>query len=171
MRAHYLQHVSFEALGSIAPWLESAGYQITATKFFESTTLPDPEDVDLLIIMGGPMSVNEEDRFPWLRTEKRFIRQTIESGRAVLGICLGAQLIASALGESVYPNRRKVVQCEDLKAQEQGVVLSSHALSTQRSRPCAFLSDPPPNQTASTSPSISLRTSQAGPRLPGCSLR
>jgi GMP synthase-like glutamine amidotransferase len=109
MRAHYLQHVPFEGLGSIAPWLESAGYQITATKFYESASLPDPEKFDLLIIMGGPMSVNEDDRFPWLRTEKQFIRHTIESGKAVLGICLGAQLIASALGESVYPNRRKEI--------------------------------------------------------------
>jgi GMP synthase-like glutamine amidotransferase len=109
MRAHYLQHVPFEAPGSIAPWLESAGYQVTATRFYESTTLPNPEQIDLLIIMGGPMSVNDEDRFPWLRTEKQYIRHTIESGKAVLGICLGAQLIASALGESVYPNRRKEI--------------------------------------------------------------
>lgn len=109
MRAHYLQHVPFEGLGSIAPWLESAGYQITGTKLYESTTIPNPEQFDLLIIMGGPMSVNDEERFPWLRIEKQFIRQTIESGKAVLGICLGAQLIASAMGESVYPNRRKEI--------------------------------------------------------------
>ena len=109
MRAHYLQHVPFEGPGSIAPWLEAAGYQITATKFYESTRLPLPEQIDLLIIMGGPMSVNDEERFPWLRIEKQFIRQVIQSGRAVLGICLGAQLIASALGESVYPNRRKEI--------------------------------------------------------------
>ena len=109
MRAHYLQHVPFEGLGSIAPWLESAGYQITGTKLYESTTIPNPEQFDLLIIMGGPMSVNDEERFPWLRIEKQFIRHTIESGKAVLGICLGAQLIASALGESVYPNRRKEI--------------------------------------------------------------
>ena len=109
MRAHYLQHVPYEGLGSIAPWLKSAGYQITATKFYESTSLPSLEKFDLLIILGGPMSVNDDDRFPWLRTEKQFIRQSIESGKAVLGICLGAQLIASALGESVYPNRRKEI--------------------------------------------------------------
>ena len=109
MRAHFLQHVPFEGLGSIAPWLKAADYQITATKFYESTLLPHPKQVDLLIIMGGPMSVNDEDRFPWLRIEKQFIRQTIASGKAVLGICLGAQLIASALGESVYPNRRKEI--------------------------------------------------------------
>ncbi len=109
MRAHYLQHVPFEGLGSIGPWLESAGYQITTTKFYESTSLPDLDQVDLLIVMGGPMSVNDEDRFPWLRIEKQFIRKSIESGKAVLGICLGAQLIVSAMGESVYPNRRKEI--------------------------------------------------------------
>jgi GMP synthase-like glutamine amidotransferase len=109
MRAHYLQHASFEGLGSIGPWLESAGYEITVTKFYESTSLPNPGQFDLLIIMGGPMSVNDEEHFPWLRSEKQFIRDAIESGKAVLGICLGAQLIASALGESVYPNRRKEI--------------------------------------------------------------
>jgi GMP synthase-like glutamine amidotransferase len=109
MRAHYLQHASFEGLGSIGPWLKSAGYEITVTKFYEATSLPDPLDLDLLIIMGGPMSVNDEENFPWLRSEKHFIRNTIECGKTVLGICLGAQLIAKALGESVYPNRRKEI--------------------------------------------------------------
>jgi GMP synthase-like glutamine amidotransferase len=109
MRAHYLQHASFEGLGSIDPWLKSTGYEITVTKFYEATSLPNPDELDLLIVMGGPMSVNDEENFPWLRSEKHFIRHTIESGKAVLGICLGAQLIASALGESVYPNRRKEI--------------------------------------------------------------
>jgi GMP synthase-like glutamine amidotransferase len=109
MRAHYLQHAPFEDLGSIGPWLESAGYRVTVTKFYRSTSVPSPDQFDLLVILGGPMSVNDEERFPWLRLEKQFIRQTIESGKAVLGVCLGAQLIASALGETVYPNRRKEI--------------------------------------------------------------
>ena len=109
MHAHFLQHVPYEGLGSIESWLEMAGYETTATRFYQSTLLPEPESVDLLIILGGPMSVNDEDQFPWLRTEKLFIREIIESGTPVVGICLGAQLIASSLGESVYPNRRKEI--------------------------------------------------------------
>ncbi len=109
MRAHILQHVPFEDPGSITTWLKSAKYQTTTTKFYQSASLPNPTDIDLLIVMGGPMSVNDEERFPWLRIEKRFIKKTIKSGKAVLGICLGAQLIVSALGESVYPNRRKEI--------------------------------------------------------------
>jgi GMP synthase-like glutamine amidotransferase len=109
MRAHYLQHVPFEGPGSIGPLLESAGHRVTVTKFYESTSLPHQDQLDLLIVMGGPMSVNDEERFPWLRLEKQFIKHSIKSGKAVLGICLGAQLIASALGESVYPNRRKEI--------------------------------------------------------------
>ncbi len=104
MRAHYLQHVPFEGLGSIEPWLESNGYELTYTRFFESTGLPDPKATDFLVIMGGPMSVNDEDEYPWLVSEKQFIYEVIESEKPVLGICLGAQLIASAMGARVFPN-------------------------------------------------------------------
>ena len=105
MRAHYLQHVAFEGLGSIAAWLRGAGYTITGTKLFEDPLLwPDIDAIDLLIAMGGPMSVNDEDRFAWLVREKRFIRRAIDAGKPVLGVCLGAQLIASAMGAQVYRN-------------------------------------------------------------------
>ncbi|MGD8428200.1 MAG: type 1 glutamine amidotransferase [Balneolaceae bacterium] len=109
MRAHYLQHVPFEGIGNIATWLNSTGYTVTHTKLFQSTEFPDPESIDLLIVMGGPMSVNDEDEYPWLVKEKTFIRNVVESRKAVLGICLGAQLIAGALGAKVYPNDEKEI--------------------------------------------------------------
>ncbi len=109
MRAHYLQHVPFEGLGSIEAWLQEAGYTISCTPFYESAELPRVEAVDFLVIMGGPMSVNDEDAFPWLGVEKRFIRESIEHGTPVLGICLGAQLIASAMGARVYRNSVKEI--------------------------------------------------------------
>jgi len=109
MRAHYLQHVPFEGLGSIKLWLERKGYRITKTPFFKSSNLPAPEEIDLLIIMGGPMSVNEDNKFPWLVAEKEFVRNIIKFGKPVLGICLGAQMIASSLGAKVYKNAAKEI--------------------------------------------------------------
>jgi len=109
MRAHCLQHVPFEGLGCIEPWLVAARYQITYTRFFEAAELPEGEAVDFLVVLGGPMSVNDEGEFPWLAPEKRFIRRVIEAGTPVLGICLGAQLIASALGARVWRNREKEI--------------------------------------------------------------
>jgi GMP synthase-like glutamine amidotransferase len=103
MRAHYLQHVPFEGLGSIAPWLAGHGYRTTATRLFEAAAFPDPRDIDLLVILGGPMSVNDGGQLPWLAAEKAFIREVIGLGTPVLGICLGAQLIADVLGARVYP--------------------------------------------------------------------
>lgn len=109
MRAHVFRHVSFEGPANIEPWLRSRGAEISETRMFESAALPAVEDVDLLIVMGGPMSVNDEAEHPWLVTEKRFIRQAIAADKAVIGVCLGAQLIANALGARVYPNAEKEI--------------------------------------------------------------
>jgi GMP synthase-like glutamine amidotransferase len=109
MRAHYLQHVPFEGLGSIEAWLRTRGATLTGTRLFLGEPLPNAGHIDLLVAMGGPMSVNDEIELPWLRSEKQFIRDEIARGTAVLGICLGAQLIASALGASVYRNKAKEI--------------------------------------------------------------
>ncbi len=109
MRAHYLQHVPFEGLGSIESWLQNAGYEISCTRFFDAGTLPAVKDIDFLVAMGGPMSVNDETEHPWLVDEKEFVRNAIHAGKPVLGICLGAQLIASAMGAKVFPNRVKEI--------------------------------------------------------------
>jgi GMP synthase-like glutamine amidotransferase len=109
MRAHYFQHVSFEGLGSIEAWLESRGIKMSRTLFSESEALPSPGEVDFLIIMGGPMSVNDGKRYPWLTAEKEFIRKFSATGKPVLGICLGAQLIAASLGGRVFPNGEREI--------------------------------------------------------------
>lgn len=109
MKAHYLQHVPFEGLGSIEGWLKSVGAEVTVTRLFDDPRLPEVDNLDLLIIMGGPMSVNDETGFPWLVAEKEFIREAIEKDKAVIGICLGAQLIANAMGAGVRPNEEKEI--------------------------------------------------------------
>ena len=109
MRAHYLQHVHFEGLGSIASWLTESGYDISCSRLYKSESLPNLDQVDLLVIMGGPMSVNDEHEYPWLVAEKEYIRKAIQADKSVLGICLGAQLIASAMGAAVYQNNDKEI--------------------------------------------------------------
>jgi GMP synthase-like glutamine amidotransferase len=104
MRVHVFQHVSFEGLGSMGPWLESRGARVTHTRFFEDPTLPPVGDLDWLIVMGGPMSANDDERLPWLVSERALIAEAVGRGKTVLGVCLGAQLIAKALGARVFPN-------------------------------------------------------------------
>jgi len=122
MRAHYLQHVSFEGLGSIESWLKCKGYEITCTRLFDGQALPDIRDIDFLIIMGGPMSVHDEAEYPWLLEEKAFVRSAIEAGKKVLGICLGAQLIACVRGARVFPNAVKEIGWFPIK----GVLTDDH---------------------------------------------
>ena len=109
MRVHCLQHVPFEGLGSLGPWLEARGATLTTTRFFEDPRLPPPQQVDWVIALGGPMSANDEDRLPWLAAEKAFLREALARDRRVLGICLGAQLLASACGAKVTRNREREI--------------------------------------------------------------
>jgi GMP synthase-like glutamine amidotransferase len=109
MRVHFFQHVPFEGLGSIEGWICRKGYSLSSTLFYENQCLPEIQEVDFLLVMGGPMSVNDERDFTWLKQEKEFIREMVKAGKPVLGICLGAQLLASALGARVYPNVRKEI--------------------------------------------------------------
>tara|TARA_R100001143_G_C3360417_1_gene135083 strand:- start:2873 stop:3580 length:708 start_codon:yes stop_codon:yes gene_type:complete len=109
MNIHYLQHVPFEGPGSIRLWAEQAGRELTGTQLYRNETLPDIEQVDALVIMGGPMSVHDENRHPWLQREKEFIADCIAREKKVLGICLGAQLIADVLGAKVKPMEHKEI--------------------------------------------------------------
>ena len=108
-RLHYLQHVPFENIGSILPWAEAYGMQTCGTRLFNRERLPSVEDFNWLIVMGGPMSVGDELVYPWLRDEKRLIHQAIEQHKVVIGICLGAQLIADVLGARVRPNDHREI--------------------------------------------------------------
>jgi GMP synthase-like glutamine amidotransferase len=109
MNVHVLQHVAFEGLGSIDRWMEERGAQTRYTRFFENDPLPVLDSVDMLIALGGPMSVNDEANLPWLRLEKQFVREAVARDIPVLGVCLGAQLIASALGSRVFRNPLKEI--------------------------------------------------------------
>jgi GMP synthase-like glutamine amidotransferase len=120
MRVHVLQHVPFEGPGSILAWLQSRSARLTTTRYFESASLPGQSDFDVLVVLGGSMSVNDETRFPWLMDEKRFVRESIQSGKSVLGICLGAQLIAAALGACVYPGVHKEIGWFPVHAENHG---------------------------------------------------
>jgi GMP synthase-like glutamine amidotransferase len=115
MRAHYLQHVPFEGLGSIEPWLSGHDAKVTCTRLFEKAEFPEPESIDLLIVMGGPMSVNDERTLPWLVAEKKFVERVLAKKIPTLGICLGAQMIASVMGSSVFPNREPEIGWHEIE--------------------------------------------------------
>jgi GMP synthase-like glutamine amidotransferase len=105
MRFHCIQHMPDEGPGHAADWLAVNGHSLTFTKLFESdSAFPTLNDFDGLLILGGPMSVHDEENVPWLREEKAFIREALRAGKITLAICLGAQLVAEALGAEVRPN-------------------------------------------------------------------
>jgi GMP synthase-like glutamine amidotransferase len=115
LRIHYFQHVAFEGLGSIEDWILSNGHPLTATRFFNGDRLPDTADFDMLIVMGGSMSVDDDDAYHWLTPEKQFIRKAVDAGKIVLGICLGSQLVSSALGSRVFRNKEKEIGWFDIE--------------------------------------------------------
>ncbi len=109
MKIHWLQHVPFEGLGCIAPWLAENRHDVSCTRLWAGDSFPVIETGDGLIVMGGPMGVYDEAVYPWLAEEKEFIKQAIAQNKPVLGICLGAQLIAEVLGAKVWKNDQREI--------------------------------------------------------------
>ena len=101
MNIHYLQHVPHEGPGYLEEWAKQRNHRLTVTRLYEEQNFPEMSDFDLLVVMGGPMSVHDDDKIPWLQDEKSFVVHAITDSKKVLGICLGAQLVAHLLGAEI----------------------------------------------------------------------
>lgn len=104
MRIHSLQHVPFEDIGSLMHDVQAQGHSLSTTYWYKGDAAPALNCFDVLIVMGGPMGVYDDDIYPWLATEKVLIADAIAAGKKIIGICLGAQLIACVLGTKVTRN-------------------------------------------------------------------
>ena len=83
MRIHYLQQVPFEGIANIADWAKAKNHHVSGTHLYRGDSLPFIEQLDWLIVMGGPMNIYEEPKYPWLAAEKRFIEKAIKNGGIV----------------------------------------------------------------------------------------
>ena len=104
-----LQHISCEPPGAFGEVLTERGAEVVTVELDEGQPLPDWQDFDHIIAMGGPMSVNDDDRLPWLAGEKRFVNEAVRAGKSFWGTCLGSQLLAASLGARVYAGPRPEV--------------------------------------------------------------
>jgi len=121
LRIHCFQHVHYEGLGCIAQWCKTNNHPVTYTHFYEESSIPEIDSYDWLIVMGGPMGIYDEKEFPWLKLEKQAIRKAIDADKTVVGICLGAQLIADVLGEKVYRNKQKEIGWHNISLTSEGL--------------------------------------------------
>jgi GMP synthase-like glutamine amidotransferase len=101
MRVHHVRHVPYEGLGNLRQTILQGGHEISESRPWEGVDFPSPDRFDALIVLGGPMGVCDFEPPAWMDEEKSFLADTIAAGRPVLGICLGAQLLASVLGAEV----------------------------------------------------------------------
>ncbi|MBT8092643.1 MAG: type 1 glutamine amidotransferase [Gammaproteobacteria bacterium] len=117
------QHVPYEPLGTLDPLLKEAGFRIRYVNFGrEPDARPSLEKYEALIVLGGPMNADQIDTFPNLQTEVSILREALDRDMSVLGICLGAQLLAKAMGGFISPNAAPEIGWYDVELTEAGLV-------------------------------------------------
>lgn len=109
MRIHYIIHAPFENLGAIETWANQSGHSLSSTHTYKGEKLPKTDQFDFLILMGGPQSPRDIDKYPYLSDEVALTQQAIASNKIVLGFCLGAQIIAESLGAKTEQSPHKEV--------------------------------------------------------------
>lgn len=118
MKIHAVIHASFEKLGAIEDWAAKHNHQIQQTYSYNNEPLPNADDFDALIVMGGPQSPLEIDKYPYLNDEIDLIKQTLKADKPILGVCLGAQLIGEALGAKTEKSPEREVGVYPLQLAE-----------------------------------------------------
>jgi GMP synthase-like glutamine amidotransferase len=109
MNVLIIQNVTSEGPGTIADHLRTNNFPFTCIDLERGHSLPDSAPFSHVVILGGPMAVYEMDRTPYLKDEALFIEKAVGAGKHVLGVCLGAQMLAHVLGAHVYPGRQKEI--------------------------------------------------------------
>jgi GMP synthase-like glutamine amidotransferase len=111
MNFHVLQHMHCEGPGMIADWARERSASIATTHLYLGEPLPEPAAVDFLVVMGGPMNIYQDRDHPWLRAEREFIAAHVAAGKPAIGVCLGSQFLADALGGRVVQNPHVEIGC------------------------------------------------------------
>ena len=114
MRVHVITHVPFEGPAAVGSWAGTRGHDLAETASV-TEEYPDPSAVDLVVVMGGPMDADDEVASPWLPAEKRFIAAVLADGAAVIGVCLGAQILAEVLGGHVKRNPQREIGWHEVR--------------------------------------------------------
>lgn len=120
MNIHAIIHAPFEKLGAIESWIKDKGYHLTSTHIYKGEKLPEVSTFDFLIIMGGPQSPTQFDKYPYLRDEVNLTKQAIQNNKAILGVCLGAQIIGESYGAVTERSPNKEVGVFPLKLTAEG---------------------------------------------------
>lgn len=119
--AYVIRHVPFEDLGVLEAELRHHDYEV---EYCDIPVTPlDPnraQEADLLVVLGGPLSVNDEERYPFLRDEREVVATRVQSNRPTFGVCLGAQMMALALGAEVTPMARPEIAFDTIRLTEEG---------------------------------------------------
>lgn len=122
MRVHSIYHGCFRGLNIIDQWIQNRNHVASESHPNRGESLPPIDDIDFLIILGGPQSARKLDQYPYLHTEIEFIRQAIDHNKIILGICLGAQLLAEALGAQTQKSPQAEIGMHPIELTEAGLL-------------------------------------------------
>ncbi|MCB2220856.1 MAG: type 1 glutamine amidotransferase [Bacteroidetes bacterium] len=121
MKFTIFQHVPYESPGYILDWIKEYGHSFEEVNFYDHPGIPDIRETENLIVMGGPMNIYDDEEYSWLPDERDFIKQSVQEGTKVLGICLGSQFIADAMNAQVFKNEHEEVGWFDVDINEKNL--------------------------------------------------